>query len=55
MSTHNTHKRQTSIHPGVFEFIIPTSERPQTHALDSEATEKGLTHILLSEISAENF
>jgi len=55
MSTHNTHKRQTSMHPAVFEPIIPASERPQTHALDSGATGNDLKRILLSEISSENF
>ena len=34
LTTHNTHKRQTSIHPAGFEPAVPTSERPQTHALD---------------------
>jgi hypothetical protein len=55
MSKHNTHKRQISMHPRIFEPIIPKSERQQTHALESGATGNGLKHILLSEILAENF
>jgi hypothetical protein len=44
LATHNTHKRQTSIHPEGFEPTIPASERPQTHALDRAATGIGLNH-----------
>jgi len=36
--THNSHKRQTPIPPADFEPAIPTSELPQTHALDRVAT-----------------
>ena len=36
--THNTQKRQTSMPAAGFEPAIPTSERPQTHALDRAAT-----------------
>jgi len=35
---HNNHKKQTSMIPAGFEPTIPTSERPQTHALDRTAT-----------------
>jgi hypothetical protein len=38
MTTHNTHKRQTSMPPAVFEPTILVSERPQTHFLDRTAT-----------------
>ena len=38
LTMHNTHKRQTSIHPVEFEPVIPASERPQTHALDRATT-----------------
>jgi hypothetical protein len=38
LTTHNTHKRQTSMTPVEFEPIILVSERPQTHALDRAAT-----------------
>jgi hypothetical protein len=38
LTTHNTHKRQTSMPPAGFEPINPVSERPQTHALDRTAT-----------------
>jgi hypothetical protein len=33
MTTHNTHKKLTSMPPGAFELTIPAIERPQTHAL----------------------
>jgi hypothetical protein len=39
LTTHNTHKRQTSMPPVGFEPTIPASERPQTHALDRAASE----------------
>jgi hypothetical protein len=38
VTTHNTHKRQTSMPPPRFEPAIPASERPQIHALDRAAT-----------------
>jgi hypothetical protein len=38
MTTHNSHKRQTSTPPAGFEPTIPASERPQTQALDCAAT-----------------
>jgi hypothetical protein len=38
LSTHNTHKRQTSVLLAGFETAILASEGPQTHALDSAAT-----------------
>jgi hypothetical protein len=38
LTTHSTHKRQTSMGLAGFEFAIPVSERPQTHALDRAAT-----------------
>jgi hypothetical protein len=34
LTTHNTHKRQTSISPAEFEPAVPASDRPQSHALD---------------------
>jgi hypothetical protein len=41
LTTHNTHKRQTSMPLAGFEPTIPGSERPQTHALDRAATGTG--------------
>jgi len=38
LTTHNIHKRQTSMIAVRFEPIIPVSERPQTHALERAAT-----------------
>jgi hypothetical protein len=38
LTTHNTHKRQTSMPLAGFKPAIPESERPQTHALDGTAT-----------------
>ena len=37
LTTHNTHKRQTSLPPAGFEPTIPASQRTQTHALYSVA------------------
>jgi hypothetical protein len=37
LTTHNTHKWQTSMLPAGFEPAIPEIERPQTHALDRAA------------------
>jgi hypothetical protein len=45
LTTHNTHKRQTSMPPAGFEVAIPASERPQTHALDR--TDTGIGKIML--------
>jgi hypothetical protein len=47
LTTHNTHKRQTSMPPAGFETIIPASEQPQTHALDRKATGIGFDTIYL--------
>ena len=41
LTTHNNHKRQTSMFPAGFEPAVPASERPQTHALDRAATGTG--------------
>ena len=38
MTTHNTHKTETSMMSAGFEPATPASERPQTHALDRAAT-----------------
>jgi hypothetical protein len=38
LTTHNTHKKQTSMPAAGFEIAIPASERPQTHTLDSATT-----------------
>jgi len=38
LTTHNTHKSQTSMPPTGFEPAIPASERPQTQALERAAT-----------------
>ena len=42
LTTHNTHKRQTSMPPVGFELTISVSERPQTYALDRAATGTGI-------------
>ena len=41
LTTHNTHKRLSSMLPAGFEPTIPVSERPQTNSLDREATGTG--------------
>jgi hypothetical protein len=38
LTSHNTHNRQTSMPPVVFEPTILVSERLKTHALDRTAT-----------------
>jgi hypothetical protein len=38
LTTHNTDNRQTSMPPAEFKPGFPASERPQTRALDREAT-----------------
>ena len=41
LTTHNTHNRQTFMHPVAFEPTISVSERPQTYSLDRAATGTG--------------
>jgi hypothetical protein len=41
LTTHNTHKRKTSMPPVEFEPTILVSERPKTDALDRTATGMG--------------
>jgi len=41
MTSHNTHKRQTSKAGAGFEPAIPLMERPQTHSLDRAVTAVG--------------
>jgi len=38
LTTHNNHKRQTSMTPAEFEPAVPASDRSQAHTLDSGAT-----------------
>ena len=45
LTTHNTHYRQTSMPPEVFEPTISAGKRPQNYALDDTTTGTGL-HIL---------
>jgi hypothetical protein len=47
LTTHSTHKRQTSMPPPGFETTIPASERSQTHALDRAATGISLAHLYI--------
>jgi hypothetical protein len=41
LTTHNTHKRQTSMPLAKFEPTVPASAPPKTHILDRAATEIG--------------
>jgi hypothetical protein len=41
LTTHNTHKIQTTMPPAEFEPAIAVCERPQAHALDRAATSFG--------------
>ena len=45
LTTHNTHKRQTSMPPVGFEPTISAGERPQTYTLDRAATGTGIKAI----------
>jgi hypothetical protein len=47
LTTHNTHKRQTSMPPAGFQPTILVSERPKTHALDRTATGIGTRVIIV--------
>jgi hypothetical protein len=47
---HNNRKRQVSMPPAVFEPVIPSTERPQTHALDRAAGQIGSVYIRLFKI-----
>jgi hypothetical protein len=46
LTTHDTHKRETSMPPVEFEPAIPASDWPQTHALDRAATGIGENYII---------
>jgi len=48
LTTHNIHKRKTSMSPAGFEPEIPASERPQTHALDRAANGIGSKAVKLT-------
>jgi hypothetical protein len=50
LTTHNTHKRHTSMPPVGFEPTIPASERPQTHDLGRAVTGIGVICYLFAEI-----
>jgi hypothetical protein len=43
LTTHNNHRRHTSIPPAGFKPTIPENERPHTHALDRAATGIGFS------------
>jgi len=45
LKTHNTHNRQTSMHPAGFQPAVPPSKRPQIHALDRTVTGIGKSGI----------
>jgi len=47
LTKHNTHNRQTSMHPAVIEPTIPASERPQTHTLARATTGKSKCYYIL--------
>jgi len=42
LTTHNTHKRQTSMTLAGIEPAVPASERPLIHSLDRAASEFGV-------------
>jgi len=49
------HSQQTSMPEAGFELAIPASERPQTHALDREATRIGSESITVMKIPVTKF
>jgi hypothetical protein len=49
-TTHNIHKRQTSMPPADFEPEIPASQRPQTYGLDRAATAIAMLHYYRQEL-----
>ena len=49
LTTHNNHKRQTTMPPAGFEPEIPAGEQQQTYALDSAATGIGCIGIFLAQ------
>ena len=55
LTTQNTHNRQTSMPPVVFEPTISAGERPQTYALDRAATgtdtEQNISFIIRKDFS----
>ena len=51
LTTHNTHKRKTSMLPAEFEPTIPARKRPQTDALGRAATSIGI--FTLGEVKSE--
>jgi hypothetical protein len=55
LTTHNTHKRQTSMPPVGFKPTILVSERPHTHALDRAATGTGFLSINNNKWPFKNF
>ena len=54
LTTHNTHRRQTSIDLAGFEPAIPASGWPQTHVLDRAVTGIGTTVLRLYDFEGVN-
>jgi hypothetical protein len=51
LTTHSAHNRQTSMHPAGLETRIPTSDWPQTLALDRSATGMNLVDFVIHNIA----
>jgi hypothetical protein len=47
LTTHNTHKKQTSMPSAGFEPTISAGERPKIDALDSAATGMGASYMIM--------
>jgi hypothetical protein len=45
LTTHNTHKRRTSVPPARFKPAVPASDRPHTNALDRAAAGIGFRRV----------
>ena len=48
LTTHNIHKKQTSMSSEGFETTIPASEKRQTYVLDGAASGTGIMDVILN-------
>jgi len=55
LTTHNNHKRQTSMRPAGFEHTILADKRPQTYALDRAATGTGKKYRWKEDLKMKTF
>jgi len=53
LTTHSSHKRQTSMPPAVLKPIIPASQRPQNHSLTSRPLGYAYLQLISCNLSAD--